>query len=182
MNSQQWYYFLSIERDFIRTIDFVELHPDNNKTFSNEYAKLLLLIGSEVDVVAKLLCNKVASGQKAANIENYKAILTRRFVGIHSVEIKIPRYSTERRPWLMWDPSVGESPDWWGAYNRVKHQRDIHYAGASQNNTISALCGLFALLLYLHSEDDHLQPYPELLDNGFPSYIVSGNCRNLPGT
>lgn len=38
MSDDRWYYFLSIEKDFLRTIDFVELHPDNGTAFSNEYA------------------------------------------------------------------------------------------------------------------------------------------------
>src|SRR5205814_7759665 len=112
MSLQPWYYFLSVERDFIRTIDFVELHSLNGKTFSNEYAKLLLLIGSEVDVVAKMLCAKVDAAQPARNIGDYKTILTGKFVGLHNVEIEVPRYSLKLRPWLSWDPTVSNSPGW----------------------------------------------------------------------
>jgi len=67
---------LSIERDFGRTLEYVELDDANANAFSDAYAKLLLLIGSEVDVVAKMLCNKVASTQKAENIGHYQTILT----------------------------------------------------------------------------------------------------------
>src|SRR5882762_1540796 len=108
MSLQPWYYFLSVEKDFIRTLDFVELHASNLKAFSNEYAKLLLLIGSEVDVVAKMLCAKVAPDQKAKNIVDYKTILTAKFVGLHTVEIEIPRYSMSLQPWLRWDPEVSK--------------------------------------------------------------------------
>jgi hypothetical protein len=59
MAEEAWYYFLSIEKDFVPTIDFVHLSSVNAKAYSNEYAKLLLLIGSEVDVIAKRLCKKV---------------------------------------------------------------------------------------------------------------------------
>jgi hypothetical protein len=50
-----WHYFLMLERDFAATAAFVEPHVSNHKTFSDRYAGLLLLIGSEVDVVAKQL-------------------------------------------------------------------------------------------------------------------------------
>ena len=123
MSFQPWYYFLSVERDFVRTIDFVELHSSNAATFSTQYAKLLLLIGSEVDVVAKMLCAKVAPTQKAKNIADYRAVLTGMFVGMHTVEIDIPRYSQKLQPWLSWDTNVSKSPSWWGAYNAVKHER-----------------------------------------------------------
>jgi hypothetical protein len=45
---QPWRYFISIEADFVETLNFVDLDPKNGSAFSNEYAKLLLLIGSEV--------------------------------------------------------------------------------------------------------------------------------------
>ena len=72
MSYQPWHYFLSIERDFIGTIDFVELHTTNEKTYSNAYAKLLLLIGSEADVVAKMLCKQVNLASTAGNINEYR--------------------------------------------------------------------------------------------------------------
>jgi hypothetical protein len=70
MSNQAWYYFLSLEKDFVRTIDFIHLDPANFKAFSNEYAKLLLLIGSETDVVAKMLCEKIGPAGRFANIED----------------------------------------------------------------------------------------------------------------
>jgi hypothetical protein len=182
MSSQRWYYFLSIEKDFIRTLDFVELDPANGATFSNEYAKLLLLIGSEVDVVAKLVCDKAAPGQKAENIVDYSKIIPAAFNGFHTIEIEIPRYQMKVQPWLTWDPSIAKSPAWWKAYNDVKHERDQNFRDANQANVTSALCGLLALLLYLHKDEEHLQPYPDLLNYGFPDYIVTEGGRKLPGT
>jgi hypothetical protein len=181
MSFQPWYYFLSVEKDFVRTIDFVELHASNAKAFSNEYAKLLLLLGSEVDVVAKMLCAKIALGQKAENIGDYKTLLTTKFVGLHTVEIEIPRYSLKLQPWLSWDPNVSKSPGWWTAYNNVKHERDKNYPDANQENTVSALCGLLALLLYFYKDEQHLQPYPDLLNYGFPESIVTEGGKPLPG-
>jgi hypothetical protein len=181
MSFQPWYYFLSIEKDFVRTIDFIELHTSNAKAFSNEYAKLLLLIGSEVDVVAKMLCAKVAPAEKVENIVDYKTLLTAKFVGIHTVEIEIPRYSLKLQPWLSWDTKISKSPDWWTSYNNVKHERDKNYADANQENTVYALCGLLALLLYFYKDEQHLQPYPDLLNYGFPESLVLGGDRPLPG-
>jgi hypothetical protein len=181
MSLQPWYYFLSVEKDFIRTLDFVELHASNAKAFSNEYAKLLLLIGSEVDVVAKMVCGKAAPTQKAENIVDYKTVLTAKFVGLHTVEIEIPRYSLKLQPWFSWDPNVSKSPSWWTAYNNVKHERDKNYPDANQENTVSALCGLLSLLLYFYKDEQHLEPYPDLLNCGFPAYLVDGGSRALPG-
>jgi len=182
MSLERWYYFLSIEKDFVKTVDFVHLDKANFKAFSNEYAKLLLLVGSEVDVVAKVLCNKVKPGAKAENINDYRVILTAAFNGMHDTEIEIARYLMKLKPWTTWHPAVSKSPTWWTSYNNVKHERDKNFAEADQENTLNALCGLLVLLLYYFKDEKHLQPYPELLDHGFPSYIVTEGGKKLPGT
>src|SRR5258708_606995 len=123
MSNQAWYYFLSIEKDFARTLDFVQLDAANSKAFSNEYAKLILLTGSETDVVAKMLCQKIDETKKAENINDYRSIITSKFPGMHTIEIEIARVKLMVRPWESWNPTIGQSPDWWKAYNNVKHER-----------------------------------------------------------
>lgn len=181
MSDARWHYFLSIEKEFVRTIDFVELHQKNAKSFSNEYAKLLLLIGSEVDVVAKMLCTREAPAQNAKNILDYRNVLMGSFNGLHTVEIELPRYKLKLQPWLSWGAVNPTSPAWWTAHNNVKHERDKNFDEANQENTVQALCGLLALLLYWFKDDPHLQPYPELLNHGFPEFIVTEGGKNLPG-
>jgi hypothetical protein len=182
MVEDAWYYFLSIEKDFARTIDFVHLNLTNFKTYSNEYAKLLLLIGSEVDVIAKRICKKANGNARAENIEDYRKVITTTFRDMHTVEIDIARFALKIRPWADWGNAQPQSPAWWKAYNNVKHERDKNFADANQENALNALCGLCALLLYLFKDEPHLQPYPELLDHGFPNYLVgAGSDKKLPG-
>ena len=95
MSLQAWHYFISLERDFIETINYVELSPRNAAAYSFEFAKLLLLIGSETDVVAKMLCKKIAPTTKAENIKDYRDIITNAFTGMHAVEIDIPRLTSQ---------------------------------------------------------------------------------------
>lgn len=140
-----------------------------------------MLIGSEVDVVAKMLCEREAPTQSAANIRNYKAILMNRFDGLHTIEVDIPRYKRSEGPWAAWGEAWPASPPWWTAYNSVKHRRDTNFQDANQGNVINALCGLMALLLYWMRDEVHLQPYPELLDYGFPATIVTDGIKALPG-
>lgn len=181
MSHNRWYYFLSIERDFIETIDYVEIHAKNENTYSNEYAKLLLLIGSEVDVVAKMLCEQDAANLLRRNIIDYKKAIISAFPGFDTVEIDIPRYDLHIKPWETWGQPSGESPLWWRAYNSVKHDRNTEFHLASQKNTLHALCGWLSLLLYLHRAEEHIQPYPKLLNHGFPDYLVTYGGKPLPG-
>lgn len=179
MNLAAWHYFLALERDLIRTLDYVEFHPDNAGAFSNEYAKLLLLVGSEVDVVAKQLSKTVPGGKKAKNIIAYQQALTDAFPGIHDTEINISRYSMLLKPWKAWE-NENSAPPWWKAYNDVKHERNSNYRDANQGNVVAAFCGLLVLLMY-HFRKDDLHPYPQLLERGFPDSLVVGANHNLPG-
>jgi hypothetical protein len=180
MSLERWFYFLSVEKDFAKTLDFVQLDKANFKTFSNEYAKLLLLVGSEVDVVAKMLCDRL--GANAKNINEYRNVLTAAFKGMHDAEVEVARYSMKLKPWAAWNPAVAKSPTWWNSYNNVKHERDKNFPEANLENTLNALCGLLVLLLYYFKDEKHLQPYPDLLDYGFPSYLVTEGGKKLPGT
>ncbi|MER9554665.1 hypothetical protein [Mesorhizobium sp. M0323] len=181
MDLSPWHYFLSLERDFERSINYVELTTMNGQTFSNEFAKLLLLIGSEV-VVAKALCRSLDSNSNASNIMHYRSEITSAFIGMHEIEIDLPRYQMSFRPWGAWGQAEPTSPDWWKSYNAVKHDRVDNFHQANLNNTVQALAGLLALHLYVHRDNTHLQPYPELLAFAFPEFIVTeGNGKNLPG-
>jgi hypothetical protein len=57
------------------------------------------------------------------------------------------------------------SPDWWKAYNKVKHQRSEHFDHANLHNALNALAGLFVMLIYAFPDEaaaGMLAP-PELL-------------------
>jgi hypothetical protein len=183
MNMKPWHYFLSLERDFIKTIDYVEIAESNAKTHSIEFVKLLLLAGSEVDVVAKMICTAVAPSRPAENIAQYRDILTTAFPGIYGLELSIPRYELKPKPWASWDPAAAKSPDWWKAYNIVKHERDKNFESANQENVTNAMGGLMCLLLYFYRADLYLQPLPELFwCDGFAQGLTGQVTLKLPGT
>ena len=181
VSALHWNYFLSLERDFIRTLDYIELTQPNAGAFGNEYAKLLLLICSEIDVIAKLLCAQQNAQAKADNINHYQSVLTAAFQGIDTVKVEVPRYKRIIKPWQDWGSGPDSPPAWWSAHNKVKHQRDSYFKFANQENVLTSLCGLLALELYLHGSQSVPEPYPQLLDCGFPDNVVSGRKRTLPG-
>ena len=51
-----WKNFMLIEEEFIQTEKFFAFDVMNYSTFSSKYLKLLLEIGSEIDILAKVLC------------------------------------------------------------------------------------------------------------------------------
>jgi hypothetical protein len=126
-------------------------------------AHLLLAAASEIDVIAKLLCMKVSPNNNAENINEYRSILNPAFPNIKEIKVLIRRYGLEFKPWTNWKRN--QNPIWWTAYNKVKHERNIHYQKASLKNTLNATAGLFVMLLYLYKDEAEagmLAPSPSL--------------------
>lgn len=53
LSQKHWRYYLMLEKRFIESIEYVELHKDNFNAFSNGYALLIQIIGAELDTVLK---------------------------------------------------------------------------------------------------------------------------------
>lgn len=162
-----WNYFLALDADVERLARFVEFREDNFATYSIEMARLLLTAASEVDVVAKLVCKSCNEGSSAKNIEDYRRELSQAFSRIPDIEVTIPRYGLTLAPWSDWQND--KTPDWWSAYNRVKHERNAHFRKANLKNTLNAIGGLFVLLLHYYRADarkGELGPEPFVLMAG----------------
>jgi len=158
-----WQHFLALEADFAATSRYVEFSRLNFAAFSVEYAKLLLAVGSEVDVLCKLTCKSLDSSAKCKDINDYRACLIAH-TQIASEEVLIRRYDLAFRPWSDW--ALGKNPSWWASYNHVKHHRDSYFSEANLENCANAISGLFVIVLYCHKAEKStasLKPYPMLL-------------------
>ena len=51
-----WRYYILLEKKFIGTLNYVELAEENFSTYSVEYARQLLAVGSELDTFFKIYC------------------------------------------------------------------------------------------------------------------------------
>lgn len=125
----------------------------NGQTFSNEFAKLLLLSASEFEVIAKTLCKESGKSisDKANIIEISKSILTL-YPNIINTEIQTP-YKIFK-PLSHWgldnkNPSIIIGIPWWAEYNKIKHDRLNSFSKANLNNCVKALASLMILELYL---------------------------------
>lgn len=176
-----WHYFLNLERELSDTTAFVEPHPKNYETFSDRYAGLLLLIGSEVDVLAKTLSRNLEPSSHPKNMRDCQDIITARYPDIHTIEIDVERYNLKFQPWKNWGNTPPTKPDWWGSYNAVKHDRLESRYEASQWTVFNAICGLFTMNLYFYRSDVFLFNQPALLNYGFPDFIVNNPKKSIPG-
>lgn len=144
-----WHYFLALESDLEQTSRYVEVIHDNFETYSIEYVGLLLSAGSEIDVVCKLLCERIDSSRTYRNIDQYRPTITNEFPQLHTMQVLIPRYAITLEPWTEWGGTV--NPAWWRSYNNVKHRRDDCYNEANLENTLNAIAGLFCIVLYYYN-------------------------------
>lgn len=162
-NNVHWNYFLALDADTSAMSRYIEFTEKNFDTYSVELARLLMAAASEVDVLAKTACSRVAPAKKPGKIDQYKAILATGRPNLESYPVQIRRYGLVLTPWSNW--TSGTNPLWWRAYNDVKHERNNHYSKANLKNALNAVAGLFVMLIYAFPDEasnGQLVPIPSL--------------------
>ena len=163
LDLRYWRYFLAIEADLVSTQRFVEIAEQNFPTYSIEFVRILLSACSEVDVVAKLLCEQI-NERPVRNIDEYRDVITHQFPKFSTMTVLVPRYGLTLKPWQNWQE---DNPSWWREHQNVKHRRHEHFPKANLDNTLHAVAGLFSLELYLYGNAKGfnraaLGPWPQL--------------------
>ncbi len=160
-----WNYLLSVEADLARLARFIEFDERNYQCFSVENARILIAAAAEVDAVCKQLCQKLNPSSSADSINKYRNEIVQALPVFPRFEVLAPRYGLRLKPWDNWNNPSG-APDWWTAYNKIKHHRDTEYHRASLKNVLNAVAGLFVSCLYLYKDQaklGELVPSPSIL-------------------
>lgn len=165
-----WDYFRTVESDLEKSLRYVECHTSNDGTYSLEFARIIMAACAEIDTVCKQLCRSIVpDGRQPERLPDYSEVILARYSLLPDIGITIPRYERLVRPWQEW--SKDRSPEWWRAYNKIKHTRTEHFELASLANAIGATAGLMAMVLYLYRERNDGVPVeipdtyrPRLLD------------------
>lgn len=185
-----WEYFLAIEDDLMRTSRFVEFAPvspeiNNDKTYSIEFAQIILASASEFDVIAKMLCKEISPQEKVKDIDDYCDVITGHYEKFTTMEVPLPRYKRSLIPWADWKRD--QSPNWWRSYNGVKHSRDKHYSKANLETALNSVAGLLCGLLYLfrktEGKDIRLKPGTQLFMSTNNTMLCNGTfcwCFSFP--
>ena len=97
-----WNYFLTLDADTANLSRYIDFVGDNFEAYSTEMARILLTAASEVDVVAKLLCQQINQNSNASNINDYRNEITNAIPNFANMEINIPRYALTFHPWDNW--------------------------------------------------------------------------------
>ncbi len=94
-----WRQYLLLEKEFNSTTTYVAIDDINRLTYSNAYLKLMLQIGSEIDVVAKEVCFEIDSSKKTCKINQYKQIILNKYPEFSKVAVYVKRNSNLIIPW-----------------------------------------------------------------------------------
>lgn len=149
MINYDWRAFLALEDDFLKTLDFVEFHENNYKTFSIRYRSIILQACTEIESIAKQLYK----GSEKYNLFNFIKWNYKEREGecLSSIEISLPLFNDKFFPWKGRLSENVHMPHFWSAYNDIKHERKIE--SATLENTRDSIGALFSLLLIRYSKD-----------------------------
>ena len=90
MKLPHWQYFISLESSLNESTRYVELSEANFPTFSIEYARILLSTAAEVDVVCKLLCERIAPATQVGNMDEYRNVMLTCYPNFPGIKIQVP--------------------------------------------------------------------------------------------
>jgi len=146
----RWNYFLALEHDLDIAARYVEFCEQNYEV-SVEFAHLLFAAASEVDVIAKLFCQRLSPDASCRNIDDYRSVLTTKFPNLPETQVLVARYGLTLTPWDSWASST--NPLWWRSYNNVEHERDTFFHEATLKHALNALGALLILTVnhYRHA-------------------------------
>ncbi len=146
-----WQFFESLDDDLLSLSRIIDFSKENFGTHSVHLTRMYLSVCSEVDVVSKLLCSRVAPNEKARTIDEYRSVLTGFYPKLYEVKVAMPAHDIEFQPWIDWASDV--NPSWWTNHNKVKHERDKHYREANLGNVLLSAAGLLIILAYYHQSE-----------------------------
>lgn len=165
-------YYDELEKRLASLSHYVSFEKSNRLVYSNELLTLLQLIGSEVDVCGKAIAevSDECPELDKCNIQKWGFYIHRVIPDMERMQVKTP-IEEVYRPWAKFrteqfvnnkgsigfryvtdsHPKAG-APDWWRAYNSVKHRRkqlvepeESEYKKANLKNVIHALGGLYVM-------------------------------------
>ncbi|TMP33446.1 hypothetical protein CWB98_19990 [Pseudoalteromonas rubra] len=152
---------MSLENDYVNFSRYLEFCTNNYGAYSIEAGRLLMAATQECDVLLKQL-----SSSGSSNEGGYRNEIPSLFSGFTSHRVAIPRFNLKFQPFQSWDGPSPQTPDWWTANNKFKHQRHELFEQASLKNALNAISALLLCNIYFYHNEEQLneiQPTSQLL-------------------
>ena len=155
-NGGFWEYYRDLERQFENYLYYVPYLLGNENTYSFRLANLILAIGAHIDSAFKeiakytvlfgkypeILSPKTKDGKsRKPTIKDYYPISEVYKLTEESVMFKCLPYREQLVPFYQYQRKSGETtPDWWTAYNKVKHKFSEYFKEAKLKTVRDAKC------------------------------------------
>lgn len=144
---ENWENFLIIEQELNNTFRYVAFDSEHFDVYSEEYSRIILISCVMIENIIADMANKINPGHRYTNLPSYFPCISGRFPKFTTIEITLPQYNYNLKPWENW--SAQSCPEWWTmGYNKIKHDRVNNLTAPSLKRAIEAVSGLHALLLY----------------------------------
>jgi len=148
MNFDFWSFYLSLENDFMNTVNYVHPSQENLNTFSSQYSKIILTCAIEFESISKIFVKHISSDNRAGNIGDIKQSLLREFPNIHSNIVSMQKYGIKMQPLEEW--GTNQRLNWWSSYTSIKHNRHKNFNKANLENTLNSLSALLIINVYYY--------------------------------
>lgn len=136
-----------IQKRFIECLRYVAVHTENCDTFSYEFASILRDCGSVFgSVLDAMIRGSAATNKDKTDIRDYRSFLKTQDDRVYLYSVHFRR----RFPYGLMLPlyslkNAKKSPQWWEAYNKVKHSEYDEYRFGNLGNASTALASLVVL-------------------------------------
>ena len=148
MIQKYWRYYLLLEKRFLESLEYVELHTSNYESFSNGYALLIQATGAELDTIFKEFCEY--GMEESKKITDYKQYILKNNQEIVTTKIELLGYDIEIGPFYNWNRNqAGKKLCWWTAFTSLKHNRFENLRHANQKNILNILGALYLVEMML---------------------------------
>lgn len=148
-----WKQYELLEKDFLKSSEYVRISKFNYSTFSDRYVRLFLAICSELDSVIGSFCEYLNEDMEKKNLYNFISkinYIIDEYPKLNQTRVvtKYPYDTINIVPFSK--VSENNSTDWWHDYNEVKHRRGdkneqgmYNYQKANLKNVLFALAALY---------------------------------------
>ncbi len=178
-------------------MDWVMPEKANYETYSHKYSQIILLAGSEVDNLLKIVALGYNSGKLPARptMYDYKKIIMRENKNFEKTEVRFIN-GDKILPWAFWENISNEDDEpllWWRTFTDQKHNRLRTESKATLITSMNALAAWKSLLISVSEmEDGEIHPYVDHPDDLIyiyrPEYITETSsfesglnfCKPLP--
>lgn len=158
-NGGFWEYYRDLERQFEDFLNYVPYLDRNEDTYSFRLVNLILAIGAHINSAFEEMAKYAEFAEKyptllkkikkrEAGIKDYYVLAA--YYKLPQREVMFKRLPTRENiiPFKGYERVKDEkvkTPDWWRAYNSVKHRFSQSFEKANLKNTRNALAGAFLL-------------------------------------